>query len=385
MSQFPETHETFILRELVALDEAGLDFVIFSLKPCRDLVVQKDAERFASRTYYPWSGECRGWGGDTLGDAFRASRGVVDCRRSALKSAYLVWAARRLTAAARRLGVGHLHAHWATAPTSAAAVMSRLLGVDYSFTAHAWDIFAGDGLLSAKACGASFIVTCTRYNVGRIRSMIENAEAGKVLLNYHGVSAAEVTRRASPSRTLKIAAVGRMVETKGFEHLIEAVAAADFPVEVVFAGDGPLMRSLKRRARSAGRAVRFEGVVPNERVMEILAGSDVFVMPSVVAGNGDMDGIPNVMLEAMSVGLPVIASRVSGIPEAVIDGRTGLLVEPGDSAAILSALRAVREDAHTARRMGEAGRTLVSERFNARCNALSLYQIFAGRLRGAPR
>jgi glycosyltransferase involved in cell wall biosynthesis len=98
-----------------------------------------------------------------------------------------------------------------------------------------------------------------------------------------------------------------------------------------------------------------------------------------------MDGIPNVMLEAMSVGLPVIASRVSGIPEAVIDGRTGLLVEPGDSAAILSALRAVREDAHTARRMGEAGRTLVSERFNARCNALSLYQIFAGRLRGAPR
>jgi len=372
MSQFPEMHETFILRELVALDDAGLDLVIFSLKPCRDAVVQSGAKRFAERTFYPWSAGAAG----SLARAIFSS-GALPWMRWPVKSAYVTWAASRLARAAGSLGVGHLHAHWATAPTSAAMVISRMLGIPFSFTAHAWDIFAGDGRLGEKARAADFIVTCTGANVQAIGGMIDPADRRKIILNYHGIPGGRgrtASRRGGGA--LGIAAVGRLVETKGFEHLVDSLAMLDFPFRLVIVGDGPARRALAKRARRFGDSVRFEGIVPNERVFEILAESDVFVMPSIIARNGDRDGIPNVMLEAMSVGLPVVASAISGIPEAVRDARTGILVPPGDPASIAEALRRIRRDPGAAAHMGAEGRRLVAETFSAEKNAAALYRIF---------
>lgn len=384
LSQFPQTHETFILREFVALEAAGLDFVIFSLKACKDKVVQREAGAFLDRTYYPWDA------GVGVGGLMRALRGVpgalslLPWARAPLKTAYVSWAAQSFSQLAGKLGISHLHAHWATAPTSAAAMMSRTLNVPFSFTAHAWDIFTGDGKLSAKARAAEFIITCTGANVGAIRSTVDPADAGKVILNYHGIPAAEVTgRSAVRSDVLRIAAVGRLVETKGFAFLLEALAIARFPFELTIVGDGPLRGSLeKMAAHCPNGSVRFAGLVPNERVFDVLRESDCFVMPSVIARSGDRDGIPNVMLEAMAVGTPVVASDLSGIPEAVVDGRTGILVQPGDSAGILSALEWIDENPQDALALGSSAARLVREKFNAEKNAASLYCVFARHLKG---
>ncbi len=374
LSQFPEVHETFILRELVALDDAGLDFVIFSLKPCRDSVIQKEAKRFKGRTFYPW--RLQGSPAVHAAQVLRATRGVLEWSRP-LTNAYVAWAAARLAGASERLGVSHFHAHWATAPTSAAMLMSGITGKPFSFTAHAWDIYAGDSRLAEKVRAASFVITCTHANVNHIATAVERRDRGKVILNYHGVPLGAVPRtQKAASDILRIAAAGRLVETKGFEHLIDALMMADFPFQLVIVGEGPLAGRLQQKAARLGARVVFRGLVPNEEVFEVLAQSDVFVMPSVIARNGDRDGIPNVMLEAMSLGLPVIASAISGIPEAVRDGVTGTLVPPADKDALLNALRRISADAQNARRMGAAGRRLVAEVFCAEKNAAALHGVF---------
>lgn len=387
VSQFPETHETFILREFDALADMGLDFVIMSLKPCRDRIIQTAAKRFLDRTYYPKPGP--GPRGVSIPlAAMLATKRSLPWLREGARSLYISWAAGRFAALARELGVGHIHAHWATAPTSAAVLMSQILGVPYSFTAHAWDIYRGDGKLAEKARGARFVVTCTAANVETLHTVVPRDDWGKVILNYHGIPGMGERRATEPRRAdgpLRIAAVGRLVETKGFGYLLDALAEADFPFELTIAGEGPLRGKLEASAARealAGR-VRLAGAVPNERIFELLRASDCFVMPSVVAKDGDRDGIPNVMLEAMSVGLPVVASNISGIPEAVADGETGLLVRERDPRAILAALGRINADRAAAREMGERGRLRALKRFSAEANAAALYDIFRRHTGGA--
>ena len=379
VSQFPETHETFILREFEALERDGLDFVIFSLKPCRDKVVQKGARRFLDRTYCPTAKlDARGAYTGLL-RSVAATAKALPWSSAPFACAYISWAAARLAGLAGRLSVEHIHAHWATAPTSAAVIMSRLAGVPYSFTAHAWDIYAGDGRLAAKARGAAFVATCTGANARFIRSLVAPQDQSKVILNYHGVPQSPARKRdRGPHDVFRIAAVGRLVETKGFEYLLAAVDGLEFPYELTLVGGGPLGRRLEaiaRRGNLAGK-VRFAGVVPNEEVLTILAASDAFVMPSVISANGDRDGIPNVLLEAMSVGVPVVATDVSGIPEVVRDHETGLLVPERDAAAIRGALVQLRADGEAAGRLAAGGRALVAERFDAATNAHALFEVF---------
>jgi colanic acid/amylovoran biosynthesis glycosyltransferase len=388
VSQFPETHETFILREFDALSQLGLDFVILSLKPCRDKVVQTAARRFLDRTYYPFGARSASAFGFPLSAAWRTSR-MLPWLSTPADCAYISWAANRFATVARDLGVGHIHAHWATAPTSAAAVMSRILGVPYSFTAHAWDIYRGDGRLAEKARAARFVVTCTAANVLTLRRSVPREDWDKVILNYHGIphsaGCACVHDFSDAARPLPIAAVGRLVETKGYEYLLDALAAVDFPFELTIIGEGPLRAKLQEsasRARLAGR-VRFLGALPNEAVFSVLGVSDCFAMPSVIARDGDRDGIPNVVLEAMSVGLPVVASAISGIPEAIIDGETGILVPERDPYAIASALSRLYSNRDDARAMGSRGRDLIARKFSAETNASALYSIFASFLAGA--
>ena len=379
VSQFPETHETFILREFKGLEAAGLDFVIFSLKPCRDKVVQKDARAFLARTYYPFgSGVGEFSPGESLRSAAAAGLSIPWARRP-IECAYVAWAAGRLSAMARKSGIGHVHAHWATAPASAALLMSKALGVPYSFTAHAWDIYAGDGCLAAKARGAQFIATCTRANAEHIRALLPRDDWDKVTVNYHGIPLEAVPLgRGRRSGAMRIAAAGRLVETKGFQYLVAALKDVGFPFQLTIVGDGPLRRALKKAAAAAGISdrTRFAGTVSNEEVFGVLSESDVFVMPSVIGRNGDRDGIPNVLLEAMAAGLPVIASRISGIPEAVIDGRTGILVPERDAGAISAALQGLWGSPEQAARLGQAAAEFVRANFCAQTNANRLFEVF---------
>lgn len=279
----------------------------------------------------------------------------------------------------------HVHAHFIDRAAAVAMVVSRLLDLPYSITAHASDIYVDPVLLEEKIRGASFVTTCTEHNRAHLASHVNGAGA-KVELLYHGLELDRYrhTDGAStePSLVPTLLAVGQLKEKKGFTHLIRACRALadqgiDHRCEII--GEGPQRAELEACIRDLGLEGRvvLRGALPHGDVIDAYARASVFVLPCVVAENGDRDGIPNVVLEAMAMGLAVVSTTVSGIPEAVLDGETGILVEPRDPETLAAALRRVVEDPAVAGRLGANGRLLVEQRFDASANAEALFRRFA--------
>jgi colanic acid/amylovoran biosynthesis glycosyltransferase len=272
----------------------------------------------------------------------------------------------------RRLDCRHIHAHWATVSTSAAMLMSRLSGAPFSFTGHAWDIFCDTRLLAEKGDAARFVLTCTGYNR---RYLIETArvDGEKVHVLYHGLRIpAPPPGRTVPTRPLAILTVGRWSEKKGFVDLIDALAivrdaGVSFELQII-AGDGS--PGYERRVRDAIAArrlddrVRISDWLPSEGVEAAMRASDLFVLPCITPANGAMDGIPNVLIEALSVGLPVVATRLSGIPELIRHGETGLLVNERDPGALAATLIWCATHRAETVRLADEGRRLVERNFD---------------------
>jgi glycosyltransferase involved in cell wall biosynthesis len=273
----------------------------------------------------------------------------------------------------RRAGFRHIHAHWATVSTSAAMLMSRLSGAPFSFTGHAWDIFCDTRLLAEKGDAARFVLTCTAYNR---QHLIETARVAreKVHVLYHGlrIPSPSAERKARAPRPLEILTVGRWTEKKGFVDLVDALALvrdAGVPFTLhIIAGDGSPAYARRVReaiaARDLGDRVRISDWMPSEDVESAMRASDLFVLPCIRPANGGMDGIPNVLIEALAVGLPVVATRLSGIPELIRHGETGLLVnehDPQDLAAALMWCATHRADIV---RFAAEGRRLVERTFD---------------------
>lgn len=271
----------------------------------------------------------------------------------------------------------HLHAHFIDRAAVAAWVSARLLDVPFSVTAHANDIYVSPVLLADKLAAAKFAATCTEYNRSYLLEAVGRGRADIVTI-HHGIDLQSFPERhQSSGSTPLVLAVGQLREKKGFRHLIDAAALlTDRHCDVVIAGDGPLRAELEDQVASLGlgERVRLLGAVSHDRVLELMQGATVFVLPAVVAADGDRDGIPNVILEAMAMELPVIATRHSGIPEAVVDGTTGILVEVGDPTALAEAIVRILDDADGAARMGVEGRALVASRFDLERNVGQLLE-----------
>jgi glycosyltransferase involved in cell wall biosynthesis len=384
MSQFPETHETFILRELVALDELGVSPTIVSLKRCRDKVVHPRSEPFMKRTVYAGDIAARLWFRVLLrllsrpGLLARIMGGLWRWRSigsgSQWKNLASAFAGLLLAEWSKQEGMTHLHCHWATVPASVGYFAKMAEGIGFSVTAHAWDIYTGDGLLTEKLTDALFTATCTDYNARHLRDVL--GPDTDVFLNYHGLL--EIPQLSNEDqREMVILAVGRLVPQKGFEHLIAAFwrLSDEMPdVRLRIAGSGSLRDELTKAASRSGVSDRidFMGTISREQVAREMSRAGVLAVPSVIAADGDRDGIPNVILEAGAHGLPVVASGISGIPEAVVDGETGLLVEPHDEAALATALRRILTDRALAGRLAAGLNARVRERFDARKNAREL-------------
>jgi len=291
-------------------------------------------------------------------------------------------------AVARRLGCRHIHAHWATVSTSAAMLISRLSALPFSFTGHAWDIFCDTRLLKEKSDAARFVLTCTGYN-RRYLIDIAGVDGEKVHVVYHGLripartvpAAATSPSFAAPAgaaetspvpRPLAILTVGRWSEKKGFLDLIAALALvrdAGVPFELqIIAGDGsPAYARRVREAIAACRLddrVRISDWLPSAEVEAAMRASDLFVLPCVTPANGALDGIPNVLIEALSVGLPVVATRLSGIPELIRHGETGLLVNERDPRALAATIVWCAAHRGEAARLADEGRRLVERTFD---------------------
>jgi glycosyltransferase involved in cell wall biosynthesis len=385
VSRFPHVSETFVVRELNGVERSGdVEIELFSLFPAVDATVHPAAARWVARLR---TGSASGAVGGTVRWLVRRPRATV--------GAFLRvgWAYRRrpgllwralltLTVAAahahaiQALGVRRVHAHYATYPALAAWMCRRLTAIPYSFTAHAHDIYLDQSFLRTLVRDADFAVPISEFN-RRFISAHAPGESTPLYVVHCGVDPQRYAFRprvppaAGPVRALCIAS---LLGYKGHRVLFDALASAGDALDRVrldLVGSGELRGELERRAARLGIAerVRFHGPLTEPQVLALLDVADVFVLPSIIEPTGFMEGIPVVLMEAMAVGLPVVASRLSGVPELVRDGETGLLAEPGDAKSLGSALELTLSDRVATGRRVAAARRLVERDFDGRASA----------------
>lgn len=267
----------------------------------------------------------------------------------------------------------HIHAHFADRATTIALVCGRLLDLPFSFTAHANDIYVNPVMLDEKMAEAKFVATCTGYNQRHLVGLASR-NAGKIKRIYHGLDASAYHRNGHRPVKPLILAVGQLKEKKGFTYLLQACRRLldegyDFECHIV--GGGPLHQGLTAQIRdlSLDETVSLLGAQSHEKVVAEFQAASLFVLPSVLSADGDRDGIPNVILEAMAMELPAVSTDHSGIPEVVRDGQTGLLVPPADVPALTEALARLLDDPELGAEMGRRGRQLVLAEFDVQRNA----------------
>ena len=281
-----------------------------------------------------------------------------------------------------RDGVKLIHSPWANGPATAAWVASRLTGIPFAFTGRAGDIYPQDGLLHEKSTDALFIRTNNHANVNWLRSFCPKGQENKVHAIYNSLTFTPKGQCAVSMRPpYRLLAVGRFARTKGFPDLLTAMARLkreNIPVSLTLVGDGRWRLKLKGMRDRMGlqNIVQMPGFIPHDQICGYMLDHDMLIMPSVVHSNGDRDGIPNVIMEALSHRMPVIATDVCGISEVIINGETGLLTPQRDPSALADAVRHMIEDREHASRMAEAGRARVEKMFDRENNISALLRLY---------
>jgi glycosyltransferase involved in cell wall biosynthesis len=393
MSRFPKLTETFVLSEILAVEEHGVEVLPYPLLREQEAVVHPDAVPLCARArFQPFLS----W------PILRSQLALL--RRSPRTYLGTLWALLRRTwgslnffvgavgifpkvAHAARLmsaeGVGHVHCHFSNHPAAAGFVIHRLTGIPFSFTAHGSDLHVDRRMLCAKVAEAAFVVAVSEYNRDVIVQECGEEAREKVVLVHCGVDTEffrpmELESNEGP---LAILCVGKLHEVKGQTYLVEAcrlLTEAGINLVCTVVGDGPDRAALARQIADSGLDghVKILGERDRVQVAELLGEAHVLAAPSVPTKRGKREGIPVVLMEAMSAGVPVVASRLSGIPELVEDEVTGLLVPPRDPTALAHALRRLHDEPALRERLALAGRDKVKREFDVRANAAELVRHF---------
>lgn len=396
VSQFPSLSETFIVREIGALIEQGIDVRVLSLKASKETIVQDQASKLLDRALYPVG---------LLHSIVAALVAVL--RQPGVMTSFLVtlvrelWRrpvifAKSLVAGFRALGRMDdirryepelIHATWATYPATVAWLLSRALGRPFSFTSRAHDIFIDDHMMARKLDAAALAVTITEHNVRFMSKWVPATRAKPIRVVHSSLNLKEFPFSRSGRMPGKLLSVGRLVPMKGFDVLLSALAELNARGETfscTIIGEGPERARLEALRSSLGLegVVDLPGAMLQAEVARHMTDATLMVLPCVVAPNGQSDGIPNVLMEAMASGLPVISTRVSGIPELVEDGVSGRLVEKGDAGQLAQAIGALLADAERQDAFARAGRSKVEQDFNVQIEAGRLLAHFREACRG---
>lgn len=404
---FPRLSETFIASEIYRLEQAGLRLKLFVIKPADGNERHEIVDRIRAKPdYLPHTTSVSGtslfrWlarhAGDFLASLARVTlrhplglaRAAAAAFAQAVRARRTFWSWPRkvylkefLQAAAiadrlsRAPDVRHLHAHFCHGAATITWLAAMITGLPFSFTAHAKDIYCDSlnpaGLLPRKMDAARFVVTCTDAN----REILQPQSRTIVHCIYHGLNA-DFTRLlkgdAGPSvrnGRLRVLSVGRLVAKKGFDILVDACGILQrrgVPFETVIVGeDGEHSEEIKRRITAAGleQNVRLAGPMPQASLFEEYRRATMFCLPCRVLDNGDRDGIPNVLVEAMACGLPAVTTGISGIPEIVKDGINGLLVPTENPEALADALIHIHQNRALAHQLAAEAQATVRERFD---------------------
>jgi len=372
---FPRLSETFVLQELLDLERRGIRLLVVALSRPAELVRQEALGRLRARVEYvpdkrgisrpratrAHAALMRHRGRD-YGAALAELAQAPDFTPGVLRRATILGS--RLV----RLGSPPLYVHFAHKPATIGRFAARLAGVPYALSCHAKDIWlTPPDELAAKVRAAEVVLTCTA--AGRAELARHATGRTPVLLAYHGVATDTAPIRHARPAPLRILTIGRLVEKKGHDLLIRAAAlirrrGIAFQLRIV--GEGVEWAHLQRLVHQLGveRDVTFLGPLSADEVEGEYASATVFALACRVVANGDRDGLPNVVLEAMTHELPVVTTTAAGADEAVDHERTGLLVAPEDPDALALALERVLRSTSLAARMGRAARTTVCDRFN---------------------
>jgi glycosyltransferase involved in cell wall biosynthesis len=371
---YPRLSETFIAQEILALERRGLSLEIWSLRHPTERAVHPMNRQIGARvTYLPEY---------LYEEPFRVLRGALwGLRQTAFRTLMRTfWGDLRRDFTAnrvRRLGqafvmgrelpaeVGHLHVHYLHTPASVVRYAALLTGRTWTFSAHAKDIWTTpDWEKREKLAAALWGVTCTAQGAEHLQAL--SPAPDHVSLVYHGLDLSRfppppegrpMRDGSDPADPVRIVSVGRAVSKKGFDDLIQALAALPPDLHWRFAhvGGGDLLNALKARARETGIAdrVAFLGGKAQPDVVALLREADLFVLPSKKAASGDRDGLPNVLMEAASQKLAIVASDFAGIPEFIRDGVDGQLVPPGDWEALSNAVNLLAREPERRKTLGD--------------------------------
>jgi glycosyltransferase involved in cell wall biosynthesis len=380
---YPRLSETFIAQELLALQRLGLEFEIVSLRYPTDPHVHELNRRIQAPVRYlpeylyqePWR-VLRAFGRWLPRPRFWRLLGVWlrDLARDPTANRVRRLGQALVLAAELPARIDWLHVHYLHTPASVARYTAILRDLPFSVSAHAKDVWTiPDWEKREKLADARWLVTCSRMNAEHLRGMAPGAD---VELLYHGLEADRFPVPArgpgsdgsDPARPVTILCVARAVEKKGLDVLLEALGRLPPELHWRFEhiGGGPLKEGLAARAERLGVAHRvvWRGARTQSDVLAALRAADLFCLAARIAGNGDRDGLPNVIMEAMSQELPVVASEVGAIPEIVVPGATGRLVAPEDPEALSRAIAGLIRDPELRLAMGREGRRRILERFS---------------------
>jgi len=386
LKRYPRLSETFIVQELLAREAAGEELAVAALRPAGDPRFHPAvAAVHAPVTWIPQVHTVAAlW--DVLAAAQRELPDLAPVLPELL-ALPAADAAQVLSVAhwAGREGITHLHAHFATLATTVARLAGRITGIPYSFTVHAKDIFhhsVDPVALRRKLADAHHVVTVSDYNLRWLRDRYGDA-ASRVHRVHNGLDVAALPWSSPRQRNGRVAFVGRLVEKKGLPDLLDAVALlreSGRPVPLDVVGAGVLEDALRAQVcmLDLQDLVTFHGPLPANRVLGLLGRASVLAAPCVQAADGDRDGLPTVLLEAMAVGTPCVSTPVTGIPEAVLDGRTGLLVPERDPHRLADAITALLDDAELRVRLAGAARAHLEARFDRRRHAAQLATLRSG-------
>ncbi len=402
-ASFPKLSETFVYREVLGLRAAGVDVPVVSVNASSDDMQDAALEALKAEVIplygagggalardalgelaaHPW----RAMG--TLAEGLRLSLTTDDLRglTARAKTLFQAFASLALARRLRPIRPSLLHAHMAHVPATVALFTARQLGIPFSFTGHAADLFRDRALLAVKLRRAAFVNCISTWHCEFYRQLVPRTDADYPVVRC-GVDPAEFPPRVPRTDgVVRLLATGRLVRKKGFDILLEALAAPvlrDLPWQLRLIGDGPERDALQAQAAAhpcAGR-ICLAGAMANEAVRREMIDADVFALPCCIAGDGDRDGIPVVLMEAMAAGATVISGDLPAIRELIEDGRSGLMVAPGKTDALAAALASLCTDSARRQALAEGGRLAVSREFALGVNIARMVNNISSHERG---
>ncbi len=394
---YPRLSETFIAQEILGLERAGLALEIVSLRHPTDKKRHKVHDEIgAVVTYLPEyvheeAGRCfRAWLKARKLPGYKAAfHGFLDdLKRDRTRNRVRRFAQAVVLAAERGHAIKALHSHFIHTPASVTRYAAMMLQLPWSCSAHAKDIWtSADWDLTEKLREASWTVTCTSHGHEKLKSL--GGEQARVHLSYHGLDLARFPtagrhigkRRGNDAADpVRLVSVGRAVEKKGYDTLMQALALLPKDVHWRFdhAGGGDLLGALKAQAGALGISDRitWHGSLAQHDVLALYRQSDIFVLPCRIAGDGDRDGLPNVLVEAASQALACVSTTVSGVPELIDSTHNGLLVPPDDADALAQALARLIGDPASRHALGLAAEVRVRSEFDHVTSVAQLMQLF---------